>query len=174
MIAPCPVGDERLLDTEAEQVMDAVIEVVRSIRNARAEHKVAVSKWIEASVYADSLSAALSSQSKAIATLAKVRPLNVLNRSQRQAEGEKALVMVLKEAEVVLPWVGMVDVAAERKRLEKEVGVTQAEVARLEQRLQDDTFIARAPVAVVEKDRDRLQTCKGKLARLNQELAQLG
>ena len=173
IIAPYPVGNKKFVDTEAEAVMESVVEIIRSIRNARAEHKVAASKWIEARIYADKLQSAIASQSEAIETLAKARPLAVLSRNQRQAKEEKALVLVLKESEVVLPWAGMVDIAAERKRLEGEISSIEKEIDRLGQRLKDAAFVSKAPAAVVDKERDKLQGYKDKLLRLKQELAQL-
>jgi valyl-tRNA synthetase len=172
IIASYPVVDKKFIDTEAEQVMESVIEIIRSIRNARAEHKVAASKWIEARVYADKLQKAIASKSEAIETLSKARPLAVLSRDQRRAKDEKALVLVLKEAEVVLPWAGMVDLVAEKRRLEGEISVVEKEVVRLEQRLKDTTFVAKAPPAVVDKERGKLQAYKDKLVRLRQELTQ--
>ncbi|OGN91051.1 MAG: valine--tRNA ligase [Chloroflexi bacterium RBG_13_48_17] len=173
IIAPYPVTDKKFIDTKTEQVMESVIEIVRSIRNARAEHKVAASKWIEARVYTDEFQAAIASKSEAIEVLAKARPLAILGRNQRRAKDEKALVLVLKEAEVVLPWAGMVDLAAERQRLEGEISTIEREIDRLEQRLKDTAFVAKAPAAVVDKERGKLQGFKDKLARLRQELAQL-
>ena len=173
IIAPYPVGNKKFIDAEAELVMESVIEIIRSIRNARAEHKVAAGKWIEACVYADKLQPAIALKSEAIETLAKARPLAVLSRHQRRAKEEKALVLVLKEAEVVLPWAGMVDVVAERRRLEEETSTVDKEISRLEQRLKDAAFVSKAPAAVVDKERDKLQGYKDKLLRLKQELAQL-
>jgi valyl-tRNA synthetase len=173
MIAPFPVASKKAIEPEAEQVMDSVIEIIRSIRNARAEHKVAAGKWIEARVYADEFQADIAAKSEAIETLAKARPLAVLGRNQRRSKEEKALVLVLKEAEVVLPWAGMVDLNAERQRLEGEISVVEREIDRLEKRLKDKAFVAKAPPAVVDKERGKLQTFKDKLLRLKQELAQL-
>ena len=153
--------------------MGALIEIVRSIRNARAEHKVAAGKWIEARVYEDELKPDIASQSEAIETLAKARPLAVISRKQRRAKEEKDLVLVLKQAEVVLPWAGMVDVAAEKQRLEGEIGALEKEIDRLEQRLKDKAFLSKAPAAVVDKERSKLQGFKDKLLRLRQELTQL-
>jgi len=172
-IVPYPIADEKAIDPEAEQVMDSVIEIIRSIRNARAEHKVAAAKWIEAQVYADNLVSAIALQSGVIEILARAQPLAVLSREHRQAKGEKALVLVLKEAEVVLPWAGMVDLVAEKQRLEREISTNQKEIARLEQRLKDAAFVSKAPAAVVGKERSKLQACEDKLLRLRQELAQL-
>ncbi len=172
MIAPYPVANGRAFDPEAERVMESVIEIIRSIRNARAEHKVAVAKWIEARIYTDKLQSAIASKSAVIETLAKARPLAVLSREQREAKEEKALVMVLKEADVVLPWAGMIDLAAEKQRLEGEINTVQNEIDRLEQRLKDAAFVSKAPAAVVEKERSKLQSYKDKVLRLEQELAQ--
>ena len=173
MIAPYPVTNKKAIDPEAEQAMDSVIEIIRSIRNARAEHKVAAAKWIEARIYADNLRSFIALQSETIETLARARPLAILSRDQRQAEEEKTLVLVLKEAEVVLPWAGMVDLAIERQRLEKEISESHKEIARLKDRLQDTAFTSKAPAAVVDKERDKLQAREDKLTRLNQELSQL-
>jgi valyl-tRNA synthetase len=173
MIAPYPIGDENYLDPDAERIMDSVLEIIRSIRNARAERKVEAAKWIEAHVYTDELFAAINSQSTAIETLARVRPLAVKERHQRQVTDEKALVIVLKESEVVLPLSGMVDAVAERQRLEKERGKLKTEIDRLEQKLQDISFTSKAPESVVGKEREKLSGYKDKLERLEKELCQL-
>jgi valyl-tRNA synthetase len=173
IIAAYPAGNNKLMDAEAETVMDTVIEVIRSIRNARAEHKVAAGKWIEARVYTDRLEPAITEKSYAIETLSRARPLQVMSRKERRTKEEKALVLVLKEAEVVLPWAGMVDVAAEKNRLQDEIGTIESQIDRLEQRLKDKAFVAKAPTVVVDKEREKLQGFKDKLLRLKQELAQL-
>lgn len=173
MIAPYPAADEHIIDPEAERIMDSVLEIIRSIRNTRAEHKVAISKHIEAYVYANELAPAIAAQAKVIETLAKAQPLVILNREHRQASEENSLVLILTEAEVVLPWAGMIDLAAEKQRLEREIGVNQREIARLEDRLKDTAFTSKAPAAVVDKERSKLQIYQDKLLRLEQELSQL-
>jgi valyl-tRNA synthetase len=67
----------------------------------------------------------------------------------------------------------MVDLSAERKRLEDEIANIANDIARLETRLKDAAFISKAPAAVVEKERGRLQSQQDKLNRLKQELMQL-
>lgn len=153
--------------------MESVIEIIRSIRNARAEHKVTANKWIEVRVYADKLQSHIAAKSDTIETLARAKPLAVLSRRQRSAKEDKALVLVLKEAEVVLPWAGMVDVTVEKLRLENEISVLEQEIGRLEQQLRDSSFTSKAPAAIVDKERDKLQGYKDKLLRLKQELTQL-
>ncbi|GAH98947.1 unnamed protein product, partial [marine sediment metagenome] len=149
------------------------IEIIRSIRNARTQHKVKSNKWIEAQVYADELLPNIASQVKSIEALARARPLAILNRQERKAGKEKALILVLKEAEVLLPWTGMIDQLAEKKRLIKEKKLTQARIAQLNTRLRDNAFLTKAPPHIVEKEKQKLYLLKDKLERLKSELSQL-
>ncbi len=173
IIAPYPEAVENMVDPVAERVMDAVIETVRAIRNVRAERGVAAAKWIEARVYADDIAGDIASKAEIIEMLSRVRPLSVLNRKERAASEENAVVVVLKETNVVLPLSGMVDIAAEKKRLEGEIDNIRGDISRLESRLNDAAFTTKAPAAIVEKERGRLQSQIDKLSRLNQEMGQL-
>jgi len=67
--------------------------------------------------------------------------------------------------------VGMVDQIG---RLNKEIEACRAEVSRLEARLRDSSFLAKAPNFVVERERGKLAKFKDKLGRLEQRLSQLG
>jgi len=173
MIASYPLADDKAFAPEAERVMDSVIEVVRSIRNVRAQYKVSPTRWIEAQVYADELLSGLTTQANIIETLAKVRPLTILGRQKREPTKDKALVLVLKEAEVVLPLAGMVDKLAEEQRLVKESEEIKRRIAQLEDRLRDNAFLSKAPSQVVEIEKQKLAVLKDKLKRLHQELSQL-
>ncbi|GAH62386.1 unnamed protein product, partial [marine sediment metagenome] len=154
----------------AERVMGAVIEIIHSIRNARAQYKVESARWIEAQVYAGELTPAITPYSPAIQTLARARPVTFLARREEAPPGESILALVLKDAEVVIPMESMVDLQAEGERLQKEIEQSQAEVARLEARLKDKAFLTKAPAAVVDRERDKLAIRKDKLERLKQQL----
>ncbi len=173
MIMPYTDIDTMQYDAEAERIMDAVIDIVRSIRNTRAERKVEATKWIEVQIFADELVSSISEHLTTIEILAKARPVTIQKRRKRQLHEEKALVMVLKESEIVIPWEGMVDQDIEKQRLGKEISILKREVQRLEQRLVDIDFISKAPDNVIEKERERLKSNKDKLQRLEHEQAQL-
>jgi len=173
MIAPYPPADDKAFAPEAERVMDSVIEIIRSIRNVRAQYKVKPTRWIEARVYADELLSGLVTQANIIETLAKVRPLTIRSRQKREPAKDKALVLVLKEAEVVLPLAGMVDRLAEEQRLIKESEEIKGRIAQLEARLRDNAFLSKAPSQVIERENQKLAMLKDKLKRLHQELSQL-
>jgi len=173
MIAPYPFADDKAFAPEAERVMDSLIEIIRSIRNVRAQYKVKPNRWIEAQVYTGELLSGLITQANIIETLAKVRPLTILGRQEREPTKDKALVLVLKEAEVVVPLAGMVDRLAEEQRLVKESEEIKRRITQLEARLRDNAFLGKAPSQVIEREKQKLAMLEDKLRRLHQELSQL-
>jgi len=170
MVSAYPVADETATDPQAEQVMECIIEIIHSIRNARAQYKVESTKWIEAQVYGGELTSAITPYSETIQALARARPVAFLDKEQGNPPGENALTLVLKQAEVVIPMESMVDLEAERKRLQKEMEQCQVEVTRLEAMLKDKAFLTKAPSAIVDKERDKLEAVKDKLERLKQQI----
>jgi valyl-tRNA synthetase len=82
--------------------------------------------------------------------------------------------VVQPDAEIYVPLAGLVDVEAERARLQAELGATGAELAKAEATLSNDRFLARAPQDVVEKERAKLAEFRGKRDRLQANLRSLG
>ncbi len=173
MVAAYPEADATAIDPQAERVMESIIEIIRSIRNARAQYKVESARWIEAQIYADRLTSATIPYTEAIQTLARAKPVTFLKSREEGLTRENALRLVLKEAEVIIPMESMFDPEAERKRLQKEIAQSQAEIARLEARLNDKAFLSKAPAAVIDKERQKLHTLTDKLKRLEQQIPEL-
>jgi valyl-tRNA synthetase len=173
MIAPYPLPDDKAFAPEAERTIDSVIELVRSIRNIRAQHKVKPSRWIEARVYTGELLSSLLAQTNMIEILAKARPLAILDRQKREPAKDRDLVLVLKESELLVPLAGMVDRLAEEQRLTKESQEIKERMTQLEARLSDKAFLSKAPSQVIEKEKQKLSMFEDKLNRLSQELSQL-
>ncbi len=172
IIAEYPVTDDNLIDVESEQVIGTVMEIIRTIRNARAEYKVDTGKWIESFVYCDNLHSEIESKSSIIERLAKTK-ISILPRSDRTNQSVKAVVSVLKEAEVVIPLAGMIDMSLEKARLSKELETLGREIDRLSERLNNDQFTSKAPTDVIEKEKTRLLEYTSKYKRLQIELQQL-
>jgi len=173
MIAAYPMVSDKAFAPEAERVMDSVIEIIRSIRNVRAQYKTKLTKWIEARVYADELLSGLVTQANIIETLAKVHPLTILGRQKREPTKDEDLVLVLKETEVVIPLAGMLDRLAEEQRLMKESKEINEIIAQLEARLRDNAFLSKAPSPVIEREKQKLTKLEDRLNRLHHELSQL-
>ena len=171
MVATYPEVKEIATDPESERVMESIIEIIHSIRNARAQYKVESTEWIEAQIYGGTLTPAIIPHSQTIQTLARTRPVTFLDSRQESRPEKNALVLVLKETEVVIPMESMVNLEAEKKRLQEEIERSQADIARLEASLKDRAFLTKAPAAIVDKEQNKLATRKAKLERLKQQLS---
>ncbi|MEK7216251.1 MAG: valine--tRNA ligase, partial [Chloroflexota bacterium] len=95
-------------------------------------------------------------------------------RSDGEPRPEQSAALVLANCEVYLPLQGMIDSSAERERLTKELVQEQAEAARLEAKLGNGSFVARAPQPVVAKERERLAAAQERVERLQARLRDLG
>ncbi len=169
MIARYPDG-AGFADVEAEREMGLVIDVIRAIRNARAESKVDPAKRIEAHVHAGK-GPAIEPHRLAIEALARVQPLHILDRRQGP-RSDGAQVLHVGEVEIVLPMT--VDVDAEKARLGQERESLENRIAGLQARLNDQAFLSKAPQAVVDKERGKLQDWQAKLQKITQRLVELG
>jgi len=173
MVAAYPEADRTAIDLQAERVMESVIEIIRSIRNARAQYRVESRQWVEAQIYSNQLTSAIIPYSQTIQTLARARPVTFPGSRQEAPSRENVLVLVLKESEVIIPMENMVDLEAERKRLQGEMEQIKVEVVRLEVRINDEDFLAKAPAAVIDKERQKLYSLTDKLERLEQQILKL-
>ena len=178
MVATYPEAEDKAIDPWAERVIEAVVEIIRSIRNARAEHKVDINKWVNAQIYAGNLLPAITPYAETIQVLARAKPITFYDIQQSISEGlpseRNDLLLVLSNAIVIrIPMESMVDLEAEKRRLQNEIERSQAEVARLEARLKDKAFLTKAPAAVIDKERQKLYTLTDKLERLKQQILKL-
>jgi valyl-tRNA synthetase len=174
MIAEYPIIEERAIDVDAEHQMESVIEIVHSIRNARAEAKVEPAKYIEALIAVQDSGSPAQNYAAIIAVLARVRPLTIIDKASKDLRKDEAKVLVLRDVEVILPLAGMVDLKAERTRLQKEIEEVQAQISRTEAKLKNEQFTSKAPKQVVERERQNIAEQKDRLQRLQKQLMELG
>ena len=72
-----------------------------------------------------------------------------------------------------MPLEGLIDIDAEKKRLNKELEKTQAELTKVNSKLANEKFVSRAPEAIIEENRERQQHWKDRTAELEQMIANL-
>jgi valyl-tRNA synthetase len=83
-------------------------------------------------------------------------------------------VQVVVRGEVVaLPLAGIIDIAAERARLQKEMARIASDIARVDAKLANADFIARAPEEVVEGEREKREEAQGRRAKISEALERL-
>jgi valyl-tRNA synthetase len=144
-------------------------EIVRSIRNARAEKKVSPARRIPAMIVGGAKKALLEEQARIIATLAGLDHslLSILDSLKAKPEG--AIALVVGAIEIYLPMSGLVDMDEQRLRLEKELAASQSQIDRLEKLLASD-FARKAPAQVVQKEREKLAAYKETARKLKAQI----
>ncbi|HEY5729435.1 MAG TPA: valine--tRNA ligase [Anaerolineales bacterium] len=148
---------------------ELIQEIVRSIRNLRSEKGLAPSKKIAASISAGAKLDLLTSQSSVFAWLAGLdfSQLSILESLSDKPKDSATL--VVGSVEIHIPLAGMVDLAEEKARLEKELKEAESHIERLEKLLSSD-FANKAPAAVVQKERDKLAGYKETAEKLKAQL----
>jgi valyl-tRNA synthetase len=149
---------------------ELIQEIVRSVRNLRAEKNVAPSRRIAAEIAAGEKTGLIKDQAKVIASLAGLSEADLTIAESLSEKPKDTVALVVSSVEVYLPLAGMIDLAEERTRLEKELKEAQSHIERLEKLLSGD-FSSKAPAALVQKERDKLagyqQTAEKIRAQLN-------
>ncbi len=157
--------------SEVQAVADfsLVMDVVRAIRNARAEKKVTPGKRIPATLAGGERAEMLRRQLTVLSTLAHLDApaVQILEGLPEKPQGGASL--VVSGVEIFLPLADLVDAGAERARLEKELDEVKSQIARLEELLASP-FAQRAPAAVVEKERQKLATFQETAAKLKGQI----
>ncbi|MCS7001287.1 MAG: valine--tRNA ligase [Dehalococcoidia bacterium] len=171
IIAPWPTPDPIKADIDAETGWAILQNVIRVIRNVRAEEKVAPNRWIPATIVAHDRAAVFAAKASVIRQLARVRPLTIVE--QLETAPKDAIALIVDGAEVYLPREGLADVDAERARLQDEAAKLANEEARLTGKLDNPEFVAKAPPAVVAKERERLASVSERLAKIRARLAEI-
>ncbi len=158
------------VDEKAEADVQLVMDIVRAIRNARAEYDVEPARRIVAHIAAGEKYDLLQSQRDVLATLARLDLSSLRIAHSLLDKPAQALTLVVGGVEVYLPLAGMIDLQAERARLEKELAHVENGVARSQKLLSNEGFIAKAPAEVVEKEREKLTQLQDQAQKLRGRL----
>jgi valyl-tRNA synthetase len=173
IVAAYPRGESGYRDAAAEREMETLIDVVRAIRNIRAEKKVEPARLIEAYVAADGARGVIESGAAYIETLARVKPLHVV-ATVADAPREKVATAVLEGVTAVVPLAGLFDVDAERTRLQKQIDDATAEAGRIEAKLGNEGFRSKAPAKIIAAEEERLAAVRARIEGLRGSMAELG
>ncbi len=171
--APYPEPDIAALDERAEADFALVMEIVRAVRNARAERKVEPGHWIGALVAGGRHTAMLRAQAEVLSQLARIAPEHLEFTDHLADRPRQAVGLVVGEVELFLPLAELVDIAAERARLQQALREAEGEAARAAGKLANANFVAKAPPEVVEKERMRQAAAQDEARRLRIRLAEL-
>ncbi|MBI3173462.1 MAG: valine--tRNA ligase [Chloroflexi bacterium] len=144
-------------------------DIIRSIRNLRAEKNLPPSKKLAATLVGGAKTNLLTEQSRVIATLAGLDTAQLSIVESLASKPESATALVVGAVEIYLPLAGAVDSAEERSRLEKELKEAESHIERLEKLLSSD-FANKAPAPVVAKEREKLAGYKETAEKIKAQL----
>ena len=174
MLSPWEEGDERCLDPQAEETMALMMETVRAARNLRSQFSIPPGKKADLVLYAGDSDAAskLEECLEYITILATAEKVEI--GDTRGEKPRQAVSAVVTGAEIYMPLAGLVDMQAEKARLQKEGDKTRAEIRGLEGKLANDGFRAKAPAEVIAKEEERLADARYRLQALDAMMEKIG
>ena len=176
IIAPFPKYDEALSFPKDEEGFERVMEVIRAVRSRRAEMNVPPSRKAKVIICAQDQET-YRSGAKYLSRLASASEVEVRGISGAGSDAEenaKGMVTVTtSSARVLMPMAELVDLEAERARLEKELEKARAQLEAQNKKLANESFVSRAPEAVVNAERERAEKAKALIANLEESLAKL-
>jgi len=155
MVQPWPQADDCKVDESATRDIEWLKGVIVAVRNIRAEMNIAPGKPLEVLLTKGSAEDArrLTANRPFLAKLAKLERVDWLDDPEQAPLSATQLV---GEMEVLVPMADLIDKEAELARLAKEIDRQDTLIAGIEKKLGNESFVAKAPEAVVEKERGKL------------------
>lgn len=166
-----PSVDKSFLDKGSEDKMELIMGVIKGVRNIKGEMGVPPSAEVEMQIRGgrkDAL-ADLSENIRYIKSLARLSSFSFIDGSAP----EGAAMAVVEDMEVYVPLKGIVDFDEEEKRLKKEIAKVEKEMEFLNRKLSNEDFLERAPAAVVEKNREKVDEFTSTKSKLEASLERI-
>ncbi|MGB1456343.1 valine--tRNA ligase [Spongiibacter marinus] len=156
MLQPYPCSNDQGIDEQALSDAEWLKAVITAIRNIRGEMNVPPSKALNVLLRntSDEDSQRLAANRQFLLKLAKLDDIRALNDGE---QAPMAATQLVGDMEVLVPMAGLIDKAAELARLDKEIAKLDKDIQRLSGKLGNPGFIDKAPAAVVEKEKEKLQ-----------------
>ncbi|MDR5611696.1 MAG: class I tRNA ligase family protein, partial [Arsenophonus sp.] len=155
MLQPFPIFEPAKVDEEARYDLEWIKELIIAIRNIRAEMNISPGKPLDLLLRGanHATKRRITENLNFIQAMARLSSITILDEQQPTP---LAVTKLIDGAEVLIPMADLVDKGTELARLDKELDKLTKEIAAIENKLANDSFVGRAPAAVVEKERERL------------------
>ncbi|WP_044470746.1 valine--tRNA ligase [Mannheimia massilioguelmaensis] len=172
MLQPFPQADASLDNDKAVDQINWIKDVITAVRNIRAESNIAPSKGL------DLLFRNLDQKSKQtldenfalIQIMAKLDHIKVLSESEN---APLSVAKLVGQMELLVPMAGFINKDLELARLNKEIDKMIGEVKRIEGKLNNESFVAKAPEAVINKEREKMQEYQDSLEKLRNQFKEI-
>lgn len=159
-----------LEDAEADAEIGWLIDLISAIRSIRTDMNVPVSAKVPLLVAGNNAETTrrMEAGSALISRLGRVEPI-----SAAASIPKGSAQFVIGEATWALPLEGIIDIAVERVRLDKEIGKLDGEIGGIDKKLGNEQFVAKAPEEVIEEQRQRREDAVARRDKIKQALARL-
>ncbi len=172
IVAPWPYADLLFVDDEAERQFGLLQEVITRIRDARNQMNVESARRISVILAAGDEVPMFEAQAALIEFLARTDRPQIYHSLEQKPE--QAMSLLAGPVEIYLPLAGLLDISKELERLDKELASAQQEMARLQAKLSNENFVAKAKPEVVEREREKLLAQEERVGKLLARRAELG
>ncbi len=170
--AAWPARTDVLLDETADGHFAAVQEVVRGVRNIRSKFKVPPTTSVRCFVKADITASRVLLEAEGL--VRRLASVDALKAGPNMIKPPHSATEVVPGAEVYVPLEGLIDLEAERKRLQERIEKERQFLAGVEKKLANENFTSKAPAEVVQRERRRAEEVREAIAALEKNLAELG
>ena len=171
-IAKWPEVNSEQSDNQAAQEMRLLVDIIRSVRNIRAEVNTPMSKQIKLHIKAkdDTVLAQLEKNRSYLERFCNPSELVIATEI---TSPEKSMTSVVTGAELFLPLEGLINIDEEIKRLEKELDKLDKEVERVQKKLGNEGFVKKAPQKVIDEERAKEKDYLEKRETVRERIAEL-
>ncbi|HPK53432.1 MAG TPA: valine--tRNA ligase [Smithellaceae bacterium] len=172
MVSSFPVRAEEYEDPAAEREMGILMDIIVSIRNIRGEMQIAPSRKLDVFV------AVPDEKWRDIIETGKSYIVNMANLEKisteiNMAEPKGVATGVIGPVRIFVPLTGIVDIAGEKTRLEKEIAKVRKDLEQCSRKLSNSDFREKAASEIIKKEEDKLKACQDRHAALEKALSKL-
>ncbi|RLA09842.1 MAG: valine--tRNA ligase [Gammaproteobacteria bacterium] len=168
MLCRYPQADEKLIDNNAIEELDWVKQFIMGIRQIRSEMDIKPGQPLPVLCQNGSSldNQRIDDNKQLLVSLARLESISWLEAQELAPESAISLVGEMK---LLIPLAGLIDKEAELVRLQKSIVKLEQEKQRLEAKLNNENFIARAPVKIVDQEKEKLAEADSALASLKSQ-----
>ena len=170
IVAAWPVPDADLTDPQAETDFDWLRDLVVKVRGMRKEYGVGEGREVVLHATGGSKDDLLEARGEMLRRLARIGAVH----AEPAPDGAVGASAVMRDGtELFMPLTGLIDIGRERERLTREIGRLDGRLRGMRGKLANENFVTRAPAAVVQREREKLATCKVQFTKLQEKLTSL-
>jgi len=172
MLQPYPEADAFPADDDAERELNWIRNVILGVRQIRGEMDISPAKKLPMLIQnpSDNDRILLESHERYLTDLGQLESIRIIEAGNEPPPSATAL---LGEMKILVPMAGLIDVEAERKRLEKNRARVLSGLSRVQGKLGNDKFLANAPDEVVAKEQAKLDALQREISQFDEQLSRL-